>query len=572
MKKLFRNTFSVLMAAAFAIPTAATASDSWNIDAEKYDEEITSCAAELGNETDRFNFVSYSYWKNFHYGEINKEDIEFTEDDVNYIDYFKKCSNIAAVTNPFSTFEASVRYMSLGMSSLAVLSHNGVITPSDIQAGRENLIDIVKDKDVVSSLLSYQSRWKEIDFSLFTNWQLSNYTEKERVDMLLENAEKAQNDGKYFLVVLYHDPINFHAMTGMGMLEGNYEFNGETYDKCILLYDSGGRKSYQDEFEVQQPTDASSCIYINSETGKSCLPLYYEDDEKISLISVYDDDFINYKGKFNPSSEYKTDVSDINRVTVRSAKPFDFTMTRKDGTEYDGKLTSDKILGAYEKGIYYCDGNKINIRNTNKSDLFETTMMNTQSYIEAEFIGSVDNVIKEGNKFSFDTNDKTNFRINLALEEGSYAFAPHFRYEFEGVTDSDFSAEVTDRGIILSGKNGVKCSLKTSDVKRDENGNLISADDNIIEDTVDALGSIMISFDEDNNLRYYIGENFDIEVQKGDVNCDGTIDGRDASAILSAYTAEYSDVSILLADYDSNGVVDARDASEVLSCYVTGMN
>lgn len=569
---MFRTTLPVLMATAFAIPTVATASNSWELDTDKYNDEISSYAAELGNDTDRFNFVSYSYWKNFHYGEINKEDIEFTEDDANYIDYFKKCSNIAAVTNPFSTFEASVRYMSLGMSSLAVLSHNGVITPSDIQAGRENLIDIVKDKDVVSSLLSYQSRWKDIDFSLFTNWQLSSYTEKERIDMLLENAEKAQNDGKYFLIVLYQDPNNFHAMTGIGMLEGNYECNGETYDKCILLYDSGGRKPYQDEFEVQQPTNASACIYINSETGKSCLPLYYDDDEKISLISVYDDDFINYKGKFNPSSEYNTDVSDINRVTVKSTKPFDFTMTRKDGTEYDGKLTSDKILGAYEKGIYYCDGNKVNIRNTNKSDLLETTMMNIQSYTEAVFIGSVNNIIKEENKFSFDTKGKTNYKVHLALEEGSYAFTPHFNYEFEGVTDSDFSAEVTDRGIILSGNNGVKCRLKTNDVKRDENGELISVEDNTIEDSVDALGSILITFDEDNNLRYYIGENYDIEVQKGDVNCDGHLDVRDASAILSAYTTAYSDVSILLADYDSNGVIDARDASGVLTNYVSGRN
>lgn len=572
MKKMFRNTLPVLMAAAFTIPTVATASSSWEIDTEKYDEEMTSYASQLGNDTDRFNFVSYSYWKNFHYGEINKEDKEFTDEDVNYIDYFKNCSNISAVTRPFSSFEAAVRNMNLGMASLSILSHNGVISPSEIQAGRANLIDIVKDEDVISTLLSYQSRWADVDFKLFANWQMSNYTNKERAAMLLENAEKAQKDGKYFLIVLYHDPINFHAMTGIGIRDGNYECNGETYDKCILLYDAGGMESHQDEFAVQKPTNAASCIYVNSETGKSYLPLYYDDDKDFPLFSVYDDDFLNYNGKFNPSSEYSTSVSDLNRVTVLSAKPFDFTMTRKDGTEYDGRLTSDKILGSYEKGTYYCDGNKISIKNTNKSDLFETTMLNTQSYIEACFIGSVDSIIKEENKLSFDTNDKTKYDITFTLEEGSYAFTPHFRYNFSGVTDSDFAAEVTDRGIILSGSNGVKCDLKTSDVKRDENGSLITAEDNVLEESVDALGSIMITFDEDNNLRYYIGENYDIEVQKGDVNCDGNVDVRDASAILTAYTAEYSGVSILLADYDENGMIDARDASAVMTCYVQGEN
>lgn len=73
----------------------------------------------------------------------------------------------------------------------------------------------------------------------------------------------------------------------------------------------------------------------------------------------------------------------------------------------------------------------------------------------------------------------------------------------------------------------------------------------------------------------------------GDINCDGILDGRDASAILSYYAKkavgkEYSaeerglELGVgTLGDYDGNSTIDARDASELLRTYVeasTGKN
>ena len=66
----------------------------------------------------------------------------------------------------------------------------------------------------------------------------------------------------------------------------------------------------------------------------------------------------------------------------------------------------------------------------------------------------------------------------------------------------------------------------------------------------------------------------------GDINCDGILDGRDASAILSYYAKravgkEYSaeerglELGVgTLGDYDGNSTIDARDASELLRTYV----
>lgn len=555
MKKMFRNTLPVLMAAAFAIPKALTASAdvaTWDEVLEKYDAEISEYAAQLGNETDRFSLSAYR--KKFY-------------DDAYYDDYFKKCTNLSAINHCYDYYKTSIRNMSFGMSSLAILAHNGVISPSDIQAGRENLIDIVRDEDVEKTIYEYQSRWADNDFRLFREWQLTNFTDKERTDMLLENAEKAQKDGKYFLIAFKRPgaDFNFHAMVGIGMLEGNYECNGEIYDKCILLYDAGGLIDPFNESKVQEPTNAATCIYVNSETRETYLPFYYEDDSTYSYFSVYDDDFINYNGKFNPSSEYSTSVSDLTYVGVVSFKTFEVNATQSDRSVWVNGTTTN----SYQMNDFYFEGNIIHEKNINNSDMILTYIHNTQSLISASFVGLVDNVIKEENKFSFDTKEKTTYNVEISLEEGSYAFTPHFSYQFDGVTETDFSAEITDRGIVLSGTSGVKCFLTTKDAKRDENGNLISAEDNLIEEYIDSVGNILLSFDEDNNLRYYIGENYDTQVQKGDVNCDGIIDVRDASAILTAYTSKYPNISKILADYDENGVIDARDASAVLTLYTT---
>ena len=129
---------------------------------------------------------------------------------------------------------------------------------------------------------------------------------------------------------------------------------------------------------------------------------------------------------------------------------------------------------------------------------------------------------------------------------------------------------INAKGIIVSGKNDVKCFLKTSDMKRGENGFLVSAEDNVQDEGIYALDSVMISF-EDNKPKYFIGDNYDKEVQKGDVNCDGTIDASDASLVLQAYsslsTGGTTYLNCNLADWDNNGSVDSSDASSILQKY-----
>ncbi len=571
MDKRLKKKLPVPISAAVTMPTALTAAALWGIDVEKYNEEIKSYAVELGNDTDRFNFPNTKYKK---FDDGISPVVNITEDDPNYIEFYKKCSNIEAVSNPLKQLKScTASGLCLGISSLSILSHNGIISPSDIQTDKKNLIDIELGNDVMKPLVSYQSRQAKTDFKLFMNWSLSHYTDEERIDSLLNQAQKCSDNGEYFLIIITSNKSFNHALTGIGMLDGEFESDGEIYDKCILAYDSNSYYDDENGKMKQCYTTCHSCLFINSKTKKAYYPGYYDDTEEeiFSYLAISDFDFINSNGMYNPSYDYATDVTDLNSIEIKSDSSYDLLLKRSNGSEYDGVATSNRMLGKYEHGMYFCDGNEISIKNTESSDTFLANIINTKSYTASDFKGTVDNILKNDDYFRFDTKGETNYNVSLVFEENFYNFAPHFRYDFSGIADKDFSAKRTEKGIVLSSSTEIKCTLKTSDIKRDENNLLISAEDNLQNDAINTRESVMIGFDNNNKLKYYIGADYSIEVQKGDVNCDGVIDAVDASAILSSYadtsTGKTQYIGCTLGDYNNDGCVDAIDASAVLTEY-----
>lgn len=517
------------------------------------DSVLESYAEELGSKTDRFSFLNYGY---------SVSDYA-DENDVYYQNYLKHCSNFELVNNPLKNFFDCVKNgRCLGMSIVSTLTHNKVFTPSDIQADRENLIDIQLDDSVLGTILSYQTRQIKSDFLLYRYWNLLHYTKEEQVDILLDKAKKATEKGKYFLITFNFD-YTAHAVTGMGMIDGDWEFNGEKYDKCVITYDNNGYG-----FD-----DAS--IFINSETKNTYINAYSNMTENLSFLTLDDDDFINYGRAINPADSYETDVSSINAIQIISNNnPYGLnestlTVTGNDGIKYDGIASCNSDIRIYN--TYFCKGTDFEVQNITNEEIFTVNFINVNNSINSDFNGSVNNVFRNETEFGFDTFGTTEYDLTFAFEEGQYSFTPHYRFDFSGVADNDFKAVQTDRGIILSSSNNVKCQIKTSDVNRDENGLVISAEENIQEDAVSSVRDVLLTFDENGSLKYYIGENYDTEVQKGDVNCDGLIDTIDATLVLEAYSANSvnmpSYIGKTLSDYNNDGFVDAVDASLILEKY-----
>lgn len=539
-------------------------------DITNYKNEIAAYGEQVGYLTDRFCFP------NGKYNPVN------SEEDLNWQEYYKSSTNIEAVTVDLEYFLGHARSgRCLGMSIASVLAHNGIISPSDIQGGKENLIDIeaetnfygIKSDSVIKKIISYHTRQLAPDFQLDMYYHFAHYDKEKDIKHLLDTAKKATEQGKWWL--MGYDDVNLsHAVAGIGLVEGEFTIGNETYDNCILTYDSNfiSEDSETGKLMSAEFCSAKACIFVNSKTYDVFVPAYFMDDcgEDFKIYVLDDYDFMNYNGIINPSDNYETDVSSLNSVEIKSDGEYSITAERVDGSEYDAKSSCGKTFRRDKKDTYLCDGERFNVQNTDNITEFTADFMDTRQLYCSSFNGAVNNVFKSENEFGFDALGETTFDITLAFEEGCYNFAPHYRYDFSGTTDSDFKAIQTDRGIIVSGKNGVKCSLQTSDVERDENGFLVDVEDNIHNEGVFARESIMISF-KDNTPVFFIGENYDKEVQKGDVNCDGVIDASDASFVLEAYSALSTGGTTYLnnnlADWDGNGSVDSSDASSILKKY-----
>ncbi|MDE6783997.1 MAG: hypothetical protein K2J26_01270, partial [Ruminococcus sp.] len=583
MKRLRKVSISLITSflsfASFSIPSIYAAYEDYTeeeiakieADIDTYNNEINAYGDNFGYSTDRFYFPNGSYYP------------IYTEEDLNWQEYHKRSTNIEALTVDLDYFIGNTQAgRCLGMSITSVLAHNGIISPSDIQEGKETLLDIeadtsfngIKKDPAMMPIISYHTRQLAPDFQLDMYYHFAHYDKEKEINHLLETAKKATEQGKWWLMG-YDDVKLSHAVTGIGLVEGEFKIGDETYDKCILTYDSNFISEETETGNMISCTQCypDSCIFVNSETYNLFVPAYFLDDctnENFKIYTLDDYDFMNYRGMINPSDSYETDVSSLNSVEIKSQGEYSIDAIGADGSEYDAKSGCGKIFKKNKKECYVCDGNQFNVQNTGNAAEFTADFMDTRQLYCSTFNGAVNNVFKSEDEFGFDTLGETEYNITLAFEEGCYSFAPHYRYDFSGTTDGDFKAIQTDRGIIVSGKNGVECSLKTSDVERDENGFLVSAEDNVQDEGIFTSDSVMISF-EGNKPKYFIGENYDKEVQKGDVNCDGMIDASDASFVLQAYsslsTGGTTYLSHSLADWDNNGMIDASDASFILEKY-----
>lgn len=582
-----KKTFNFIFALTAIIPclTNPILANSAGYD-KQAKNEIEAYANEIGNLTDRFIFYNGPYHP---YNEIANGQ------DMNYIEYLKYASNIQ-LANPWERFyTCTTSGRCCGMSILSILAHNGVFSPSDIQEGKENLIDIkcdtsltgCKEDPVMNKILAYQLRQDKTDFNLFMKWNFSHYSKSEQVDYLLETAEKANRNGKYFLIA-YHDVNLWHAVTGMGIMDGEWEWYGKKYDKCILTIDTNILHQDEETGEiVSYGCNDDACVFVNSETKEVCVPMYFDPEQSADMIcgedfkifTLDDDNFMNYMGKINPSDSYDTEFSDINSITVKNENECTINVTDSDNTTYDG-ISECKSIFPNNGDEYVLKGKDFKVQNTANAENFGVNFMDVNHAVYTDFQGAVNNIFYNSDELNFDVSAPTEYDISLIFEEGSYKFSPHYKFNFAGNTDSDFKAIQTDRGVILSSSDGLECQIKINDIIRDENGlvsvvytgdKAVNPEEKVQDEAISTLNDVLLTFDENGSLDYYIGENYNTKVQKGDVNCDGFIDAVDATQILIAYSKNSTDstsyVGKTLGDYNGDGFVDAVDASQVLIKY-----
>lgn len=539
--------------------------------------DLNSVASSLGADTDYLSIADYYH---------NYDDIPALMD--KYTDYFWNCSVLEASYYPNGVFSNIMKSgSSIGISALEVLSHNKVIKPSDIQTGANTLNEVSYNDDVDKIITSYQFLQGYTEFDNYINFMKTNLSYNDQITRLIETAETNMKNNRYFFISVSDSKKFSNAVCGIGITDGVWEWNGEKYDKCILTLDSK---------ENANGFNEKSCIYINSETKRCYIPFHeIGTDNNLSFAVVDDDTLLNYKGAINPSKTINADITDIKHVsydTTSNTKLYAVNSGNKtlfDETSSDEEAERIKFIKADSVHIdmndegkqcphfRYINSNRwINIEFQNNNDLM------TEKFHNANIDISDNKVRIKCNKDKIDDID-----LQIRMNEGTYNYSPFFWWNINLFDFADeITVEVRDDGMLLKNNGHIKANITPYCYLLDENGhfkfnssysNISTGRVNSQEEraVIETDNNVLISV-KNQEIVCYIDKNgddvYDDIVEKGDVNCDGSIDASDASLILAKYASdssksEYIGVGNNLGDYNGDGVINSSDASAVLAYY-----
>lgn len=490
-------------------------------------------------------------------------------------------------------------YTQYAVAVLQILVHNGVISPSDIKPGASALTDIEPDSEVDAFIASYLNGARSIKPVLYFGNSYCHTSQKSMADKLIAAAETSMKSGRYFLVAFRTEDSTFMSLdsiaspnVGIGIADGSWTFDGKTYDKCILTLSPSSSAEPDPEADIQTADyrnagfSEKNCIYVNSETGAFTVPSMHGcTDEGQDIYIVCDDDaLLNYR---EGDAEFAADTSDLHRVWFNDNANLEYTVDGKYSGRY-GSVPEDMV----ESYMYYNDDDQCYI-GSGESFRLETTAgkgafrgNHTQTEIRLNYDdelleiqsggafiidASHDKVSVEKKPESFTTeNDWINadnefYEIDFEPYEGYMGMSTYY---FAGNTKGKVTFEVRDDGFYVESDSLIKgafgCWYSSDPMK--SQGVAINANQ-----------PVMVKYDDTDGEWYIFRDgsgdgSFSEKVKKGDANCDGKLDARDASIVLCAY-ADMSGGSSRCyldpkyADMNGDGKINASDASALLRQY-----
>lgn len=186
---------------------------SFTMKSESSNTDLNEIASSLGADTDYFNFPNNS--------------ITTPEKDI--MTAFKKniSQNEALLyigeNAPYHFEDSDGSY---GMAVLQVLSHNEVIPISAIQEDAKNLCDVKFDKSVNDIIAYYDMSREFLRQKFIMSYDFCNHTTEQQLKKLVDTAENAMENNKYFFVS-FHSSNSIHSAAGIGATDGNWLFNGK---------------------------------------------------------------------------------------------------------------------------------------------------------------------------------------------------------------------------------------------------------------------------------------------------------------------------------------------------------
>mgnify|MGYP003289895834 CR=1 FL=1 len=561
MKKLTSILSAIL------IITSAVSSNVYAVETENSD--LYALADSLGADTDYLNIPNYVH-----------NDSERPLNWAYFDEFYKNCSNLDGAYAEEGYKLTGETGSALGISIIEVLAHNGVISPSDILDGAKTLKEISFCDEADKYITLYSMLQEHFELKTYYRYLFYNYNREENADIIIDKAEKNMSEGKYFLTMIRGLNNGVEAgiasSVAIGITDGEWEYEGKAYDKCILTLDSnfqdketGGAKGFSER----------GCIYINSKTKDVYVPIYNNVYDEVQVIGIDDDSLLNYHGAINPSETLNEDMSLYYAVTGYQGYGmfYDFE-TDLDYSEHEFSRETAKVA--------YMKGNSIKA----ESMVIYPEFVNKHVLLPSQFsISNIKGSFKmltskaavyesNDNKLSISSDDDFIYVFDCHFNEGYYNFAPVFNWDFNGTANDDISVEVTDEGFILrSSSDTIRNNVYTFSYKTGESGYIVDWQTDLKTLVFTSINDVMVSMDKNGKLQLSIDPDkdgvYDVFIQKGDANGDGIIDATDASAVLTTYAmnstenGEWNYITEDFGDFNNDGVLDATDASAILSYY-----
>lgn len=521
-------------------------------------DNLNSLASFLGADTDYFNFSNYTK---------------------NYLD-----------TDMVIT---DCEDQSYGMSMLQILSHNGVFAVSDIQKGAENLNNIQFDSELETLIEKYQlTRFNVPQIKMKRQFVKNDTT------TLIKSATDSMTAQKYFHISLsLSDNTNngkTHDVTGIGISDGSWSFNGKSYDKCILTLDSNNIGF-----------DENYCIYVNTSDNTFCIPAY---DSEITLTAVIaDDTILNYQGVLGEQVQPPVDVTDPVTPDYPAVDPensaeiemgvrsFNVSDNGLDPDDEQYKLIYDRVDKEYNVTVndFVYDSFYFNSSCNYESKLtvpvsesYKFDFKDTEADLSEVYFGvlSKDGESSISARNYADSAEVSAHKVQMGTTIGDSISAylkpsaPLYKSSYNTFKATAFyctNFTMTDRtdGILLSSDSPYSANIAFT-YSDNEDKTLANLQFRISP----SAGDILVRYDEEvKKIRVFIDKDsddiYETEIQNGDINCDGLYDAHDASAILETYSIlsvdeDYPEFYVnIFSDTNGDGVIDSKDASDVLTKY-----
>ncbi|MCR4646638.1 MAG: hypothetical protein K5695_14725 [Oscillospiraceae bacterium] len=354
-----------------------------------------------------------------------------------------------------------------------------------------------------------------------------------------------------------------HAVVAYGTESGSWEFNGETYDARILVYDCSIPLGQITPEQYQMLYDESH-LYYNTKDGKWTVPYYGITQDHCDLLGLIDDiNVINDKGILPGSSYESTDWTDV-VSTNQLSLPYSVTI-----------LDSEKSLK--EHPWFYMDGDE-QVRQNFVSDTanscytikLESPQQLHSGVYYKDLAFQCDS--QSGSQINYDPSGCVSISGEAAEYSLTMVLNDHYPTQWYDVqasgTASQASLQKTEQGYLLTADDLHEASLTAKNL--DEKTLVsVSTDAKSVLFSENTSGLLVASTDLDGDGSY------ETELAKsrllGDLNGDDTVNASDAALLLIAAAeigagnaSGLTEGQEIAADVNYDYKINASDSASIL--------